>query len=78
MSRLDCATTNNGSDDWSFLMLGKVAPVIQASSSTFPRVHSGITTRPKPSSRKLGSLKARTLPAQLAAAYKAMNIRDDG
>jgi len=45
MSRLDCATTNNGSDDWSFLMLGKVAPVIQASSSTFPRVHPGISTR---------------------------------
>ena len=47
MSRLVNATFINGYDGWSFLMLGKVASVIEALSSTSPVVPHGFIQGPR-------------------------------
>ena len=68
MSRLDYATTNNGSDDWSLLISEK-----SHLSSKRRRAHDIDTAKAEAAGE---ALKARTPPERLAAAYNAMNIRD--
>ena len=53
---------------------GAMAMAFIVGATTRPRT----STQPRRSSRRHGKVKAKTSPEELAAAYKAMNIRDDG